>query len=164
MKIEFPAEMIGQKTDMKKMMTLVAVAVVSVAMIVYTGTSELDHTMFSYMLLCCLGYIGLLVVGIAAFGSKKYFTYAPTGCRLVRKTIEFNASDYDRVEQLLAQGDLPNVRALRRGEGVRMKLEIAYTKDRAFAAYQIFQYLSYEYVPTTEVCYVDSPRVASFCI
>lgn len=163
MKIEFSAEMIGKKTDTAKIMVLLAVAALSVAMIAYTWSSDLDHTMRSYMLLSSLGYIGLLAVGIAAFSPKSYTTYAPTGSRIICRTVEFSVEDYDRVKELLTKGQMQALRSVGRGQGARMKLEMAYAKDRSFAAYQFFQYVPYEYVPATEVRFLEQGQIAAFC-
>ena len=163
--IVLPAETIGQKINTSKIIALAVGALVGIALVCAAGAWEYETTSSAYMLLASAGYIVLFGVAIAAFTKKKQDTYAPTGSPLVYRTVEFSTEEYDAVRAALDQGAVERLRAFRPGHGARMRLCVAYSKDRQFAAYQFFKYESYEYLAQGDLCVVEDPdRVVRYCI
>ena len=88
-----------------------------------------------------------LSVGIAFFVialclacfRRSHFVYAPTGSAISRSSVNFDAANFDNLRKLLA----PYSSELRIVDNSTVHLDYYYSRDRKFAAYQVFQYATF---------------------
>lgn len=146
-KIELPAEITKRKAETAKIAILCALAIICIGVIIYS-------TIIEAKTVTSIGYIMIIAILAATFTSKSYLTYAPTNSRITVKILEFSATDFDLVQSLVDTLQIDQRRITNKELGANMHLEIAYSKDKTFAAYQFFKYIPYEYVAVSEIKYL----------
>lgn len=163
-KIVFPSNLIGKTTNIKRITTLIILSLLSISLILLASLSNLENTSTIYMLIATCGYFGLLGVLIAACSTKKCAIYNPTKSKLVSKTFEFSAPDYNTVLSIVENKQISQLHNLQKGDGASIHLELIYSIDKKFAAYQFFKYIPYEYVADSSLHYVKDADLEKFCV
>lgn len=124
-----------------------------------------DKTSAACMGLMVLG-TGLFLLG--TFGlvwKSKAVVYVPTGSVTREHTLLFNLKYKDELVYLVNLGSFPQEISIRSEAGGVIRMDLLLSKDRKFAAVQLFQFTDYTYQPLTGIRYFadgEAEAVGSF--
>lgn len=158
--IELPTSIVGKKIDVSKLVKLIAILIVSIAIIISIYALEINKMSAIYYALTICGYTGIITTIILLFRVKSPI-YLLTNSKLKCKTIEFSTSNYDKIQSNIENGTISKLNnSLDYGNG--MIVEIIYSEDYKFAAYQYFKYVPHYYEPDSEVHYIAKNNLLRF--
>ncbi|MFI3263188.1 MAG: hypothetical protein R3Y26_09835 [Rikenellaceae bacterium] len=153
--INLPENIVTQKVSLTKLVTLTTlIAVISILALLI---ALVDFENYSYLsqLIITACFICTIVVLFLGF-SLKQDVHAESGSPLISKTIDFPASKYTEVSVDAKSNNWLKLDKIKtKPDDTIMKLELTYSKDRSFVAYQFFHYVPYIYEPCSEIYYLD---------
>lgn len=115
--------------------------------------------------------MGLLVIGsililwslFRFFSKSKNLVYIPTGSATCEASLFFNLKDFSTLSQWLENGEFASDVPVSSERNGNLRLDVLFTKDRQFAALQLFQFVPYTYAPVTTVAYFKGDDAVSVC-
>lgn len=119
------------------------------------------------------GSMSLMVLGAALFlfgifrllWKSKEVVYLPTGSLANEYRVFFDLKDLDRLKGMVTSNSYSVSSEIKSQAGGNIRLEIILSKDKKFAAVQLFQFIPYTYQPVTSVHYYtneEASAVAAF--
>ena len=88
--------------------------------------------------------------------------YEPTGGHVVRKSY-YIASEKNQITKTILEGELnDSVEALQFLEQGGTRLDVLITKDKGFAAWQLFHFVPHKYEPVSKVYTLTGPPAVQF--
>ncbi len=152
--INIPTELVQSKLNIKKIAYTISSLIVCIGIIIISNKLELERIV--YAMCASIGYIGAIVSLIQCFNIK-YIIYKPTGSLLINKDYEFSSDKLETITTLIQEKDFSQLEKNMNSKtpnGYGMKIHLAYSLDKEFAAYQIYKYVPYQYETYSEVEYI----------
>ncbi|MFR9650853.1 MAG: hypothetical protein SNG35_02365 [Rikenellaceae bacterium] len=153
--IKFPNGLVESGYNSTLVSLLVSIIATGIMLIIsYNLIDFEDDTIISTLIIS--GVLATIIAAAILSFQLKQTILASNGSPLICKTIEFKESEYIEVRESIADkrwSEIKNV--INRECGVAMKMELVYTKDKSFAAYQFFKYVPHSFEPCSEVVYLD---------
>lgn len=153
--MNLPTELVGTKINMQKMGLLSAMIIGGIGLI-YLSKIVSVNTLLNYAL-GILGYVGMGGAAFLCF-SLRSTIYLPTGSVLISKSYTFSEEKAEIIRNMMLKKDFAKLNSeLCSGNG--KKIEIIYSKDKKFFAYQFFKYVPYNYEPDSDIVYVKEDDI-----
>lgn len=158
--IEFPENIITTQINRSKVATIATLIIVSAILIISTNFVDYDtHSTTSTIMISC-AIAGIIASAIMSM-SLKHAVLAKSNSPLVCKTIDFNESKHIEIAVVAAENRWSEIPSIAKdSSGVSMKIEVVYSKDKSFGAYQIFKYVPHSYEPCSEIIYISGDNIA----
>lgn len=159
--IKLPTNLIETKIAPTRVATLIIIITFAILLWFSSNLLHLDSNSSIALLLKLLAVVGFTIAAARA-GSLKEIIFAQSGSPLVERTIEFPESLRAEATNLIATQQWKKVTALStgRGSGSVMRVELIYSKDKRFAAYQIFHYVPHLFEPCSEIIYINQEDIS----
>ncbi len=153
--IKFPQSIITQKTAPTKIATLIAVVLISIVLIISVFFVDYDTYPILSTTLILAALTGFILSAILPL-TLKQAVHTQSNSPVICKIIYFKESKLSDVLAAAANSwdEIPAI--AEGGKGVSMKIELVCTKDKSFAAYQIFKYIPYDYVVYNPIVYLNN--------
>ena len=105
----------------------------------------------------------IIVAGVITYLIKpKIEVYEPTGCHIGRRTF-YVASEKSQAIKTILEGELnDSVEALQFLQQGGTRLDVLLTKDKDFAAWQLFHFVPHKYEPMSKVYTLTGPPAVQF--
>lgn len=149
---------------------IVITAVAAVAMIAgnYVEPFASDRDLFQYLM---MGGFMVLATGATMicywlFGDSVRPYYKPTNEKMKRTDLNFNISDVNRIEALVAAGDFKTLESLPRSSASGLIVVVYATPSGKCAIAQTLEYVPHEYQPINDARLFEEGKftVASFML
>ena len=116
------------------------------------------------------GSMSLMVLGAALFlfgifrllWKSKEVVYLPTGSLANEYRVFFDLKDLDKLKGIVTSNSYSVSSEIKSQAGGNVRLEIILSKDKKFAAVQLFQFIPYTYQPVTSVHYYTNEEASAF--
>lgn len=131
-----------------------------VAVIVSVCMDELTITL--NMALLTVGTILLLVALYRIFWKSTEVVYIPTGSVISEGTRYMDSCDLTELTRLIEDRNFSLSLRMTFKQSGNGRLDYLISKDRQFAAVQLFRFIPYTYEPTTQVYYYTGDDAAAF--
>lgn len=105
------------------------------------------------MLLLTLGTILLLVALYRFFWKSTEIVYTPSGSKICEGSCFFDSCDFEHLANTMNYRDFSLSKKVALKQSGNIRLDYLVSKDRQFAAVQLFRFVPYAYEPATEVYY-----------
>ncbi len=161
--IKLPENIISTKINPLRVATIATLIVASVVLIILNSFIDYDtHSTVSAIIIS--GAIAGIIASAIMSMSLKHKVLIKSNSPLVCKTIDFNESKHIEIEIYAAENKWAEIPSIAKdSSGVSMKIEVIYSKDMCFGAYQIFKYVPHIYEPCSEIIYISSDNIAKVC-
>ncbi len=158
--INFPSEIIKNRVHSSKVALLITVVVLSIMMIFTTTIAKFDDASIIPAITTVAAITGVIASAIIAMSLKR-LVYAPSESPLNCIVVDFAESKSEEI--IKAAGDnrwsiIPTL--TQNSNGIAMKLEVVYSSDLTFAAYQFFSYVPHSYEPCSQIFYIEKDDIA----
>lgn len=114
------------------------------------------------MLLLTAGTVCLLVALYRLFWRAKEKVYTQTGSAIVEGSSYWDSCDYQPLVDILEHSNFKQGRNLTVKLSGNIRLDYIVSKDRKFAAVQLFRFVPYVYEPVTQVYYYVEDDAVGF--
>ncbi len=157
--IIFPKNIIVNRVNPSKVASLVTVVVLSVMMILTTLIAKFDNSFIIPSITTIVSLAGVISSAIIAMSLKRD-VYAKTESPLRCLSIEFAESKSEEILTAARDNRWSIIPSLAKNSaGVAMKLEVVYSKDLTFAAYQLFSYVPHTYESCSQIFYIEKDDI-----
>ncbi|MFI3264980.1 MAG: hypothetical protein SNG38_07495 [Rikenellaceae bacterium] len=157
--INFPKDIIINRIHATKVALLVAVIVLSIIMILTTVIAEFERTSIIPSITIMATIAGIIAAAIIAMSLKRK-VYAPTESPLKCVVIDFAESKSSEIAKAVKDNRWSMVPQLaKNSNGAAMKLEVVYSADLGFAAYQFFSYVPHTYESCSQIFYIEKDDI-----
>ncbi len=162
--INFPKGLVERQYNATVASALITIIVIGIMLILsYNLIDFQENKLISTLIIC--GILASIIAATTLSFSLKRAVLASNEAPLICKTIEFKESKLEKIHAAVAKDQWSQIEELGKyGAGISMKIELVYTKDNSFAAYQYFKYVPHSFEPCSEIIYLDkeSPNVPKF--
>lgn len=100
-----------------------------------------------------IGAACLLLGVFRLFWKSHSWFYTPTDSRISVKSEFYEAADFRSLKSVLESSDFSGKKTVKSGNTGGIRMDYMYSRDRKFAAVQLYQFSSYIYQPVTDVYY-----------
>ena len=141
-------ELIEKKFNLKSLLLSLALIGLGVLLFVYSGKIESD------MLSSTLIFIGISIVAFAIFlmiAKLNSEVYVKTNSPIIKRQLYFDTADFYDIKNAIDKGDYKSIEKFKRVDEGNVQLYVIHSKDKKFAALQLFKYEPFDFVPQTEV-------------
>lgn len=114
------------------------------------------------MLLLTVGTICLLIALYRLFWRTKEKVYTQTGSAIVEGSCYWDSCDYQSLVEILEHANFKLGKNLTVKLSGNIRLDYIVSKDRRFAAVQLFRFVPYVYEPVTQVYYYMEDDAVGF--
>ncbi|MFI3322157.1 MAG: hypothetical protein R3Y50_06490 [Rikenellaceae bacterium] len=160
-KIELPISLVKTNKNKLNVVKSLILIVVSVGLIVYAASPAIENGTLLYYIVT-LSSLAVICFALMSLFSINQQIYVPTKSKIRSKVVEFTPENYSKVLNILSSGEISKLnKSVEEGQG--MTLDIVYTKDGNFAAYQFFKYIPHNFEPYSEIVYVEKDKLSQFC-
>ncbi len=157
--INFPKDLTINRVHSSKVAILITAITLSIMMIATTVVAEFEDSSIIPSITTIAAITGIIASVIIAMSLKR-IVYAPTESPLKCISIEFAESKSDEIAKAAADNRWSLIPSLTNdSHGTAMKMEIVYSKDSSFAAYQFFIYVPHNYEPCSQIFYIDKDDI-----
>lgn len=136
------------------MLLLGVLAFVSILEIDNESSALSMATMVLGTALCLTGIFRL-------FWKSKEVVYAPTGSVAKERTVFFDLKHKDALKDIITSGSFAGSSDIRGEASGNLRMDVIFSKDKKFAAVQLFQFVPYTYQPITSVRYFTNESAAA---
>lgn len=158
--IIFPNDLVDKHYNSTMIAALATIIIVGIMFIFSHNIIDYEYDTPLSILITC-GVFATIVASIVLSFSLKDTTLSSSGSPLICKKIEFYESDYERIKELATENKWVEIKSIaKNGNGIAMKLEFVYSKDKRFAAYQIFKYVPHSFEPCSEIFYINKEYIS----
>ena len=77
--------------------------------------------------------------------------YVKTNSPIVKRQLYFNTTDFYDIKNAIENADYKSIEKFKRVDEGNVELYVIHSKDRKFAALQLFKYEPFDFVPQTEI-------------
>lgn len=158
--INLSENLITTKINPSKVMILIVLVIISIVLISSVLLFNFEENSIISTSVSAIAIITLIASGVMAF-SLEHTVYKESGSPLLSKTIDFPSSKFTEIKDAVGNGKwmaLPEL--THSGSGATMKLEVVYSKDKSFAAYQFFHYVPHSYEKCSEIYFIKKEHIA----
>lgn len=157
--INLPENIIENRVHASKVALLVTIVVVSIMMILTTLIAEFENSSIIPSITTMAAIAGIIASAIIAMSLKR-IVYTPTQSPINCIVIEFAESKSEEIAKAAADNRWSIIPSLtKNSSGVAMRMEILYTNDQSFAAYQFFSYVPHSYEPCSQIFYIEKDDI-----
>ena len=106
------------------------------------------------MLSSTLIFIGISIVAFAIFlmiAKLNSEVYVKTNSPIIKRQLYFDTADFYDIKNAIDKGDYKSIEKFKRVDEGNVQLYVVHSKDKKFAAMQLFKYEPFDFVPQTEV-------------
>ncbi len=158
--INIPEEYITNRVNSSKVALLITIIAISVMMIITAQIGEFERSSIVPPIIVVATICAIISAAVIAMSLKRA-VYTATESPLATLTFVFAGSKRDEVIKAVESNLWSSIPSLTKdSDGTAMKLEVVYSKDNNFAAYQLFTYVPHEYRPTSEIGFIDKEDIA----
>lgn len=152
---------ISKHTSIRSLLVSTVIGLTGISSIlVSVSTNELSTTM--NMVFLTLGTILILVSLYRFFWKSNEVVYLPTGSVVSEGTRYIDSCDLDTMARLIEDKDFNLSERLSFKHSGNGRVDYLVSKDRQFAAVQLFRFVPYMYEPATQVYYYTGDDAAAF--
>ncbi|MFI3286212.1 MAG: hypothetical protein R3Y08_06105 [Rikenellaceae bacterium] len=157
--IKFPENTITNRVHASKIATLITIIVISTMMILTTSLAEFDNDSIIPPIITVAIIAGIIASAIIAMSLKRK-VYIQTESPIRCIVLDFAESKSDEIAKAASDNRWSSIPKLTRdSNGTEMRLEVVYSEDLKFAAYQFFSYVPHSYESCSQIFYVDKDDV-----
>lgn len=157
--IEFPTNIIANRVHSSKISLLVTTIIISIMMIVTTVIGDFENDSIIPPIITSATIASIIAAGIIAMSLKR-MVYAPTESPIKCIAIDFAESKSNDIAKAASDNRWSAIpKLIQDCNGTAMKLEIVYSEDLTFAAYQFFCYVPHSYEACSEIFYIDKEDI-----
>ena len=141
-------ELIEKKFSVKSLLLSLALMGAGVSLFVYSGNFG------SNLLSSTMIFFGIAIVAFATFlmiAKLNSEVYVKTNSPIVKRQLYFNTTDFYDIKNAIENADYKSIEKFKRVEEGNVELYVIHSKDRKFAALQLFKYEPFDFVPQTEI-------------
>lgn len=154
-------DFVARRTDKFSILLSVILIIIGVLSFYFSIQEESDSSSLS-MLILTAGAALVLVGVFRLFWKSQGWLYTPSNSRIVVKSDFYEAADFRELKSVLENGNFSNSGSVKSGNTGGIRMDYMYSKDRKFAAVQLFQFSSYIYQPVTDVYYFKDGKAGEF--
>lgn len=154
-------EHVSRRTDIRSIIISIILVLMGVAAF-YASIMEESESSSVSMFIMTLGAALLLVGVFRLFWKSHGWFYTPTQSRIAVKSEFYDTSDFRSLKSVLESSNFSGEKTVKSGNTGGIRMDYMYSKDRKFAAVQLFQFSSYIYQPVTEVFYYKDMAADEF--
>ncbi|MFI3333054.1 MAG: hypothetical protein SNG81_06660 [Rikenellaceae bacterium] len=157
--IKFPENIIINRVHASKVAILITIIVISAMMILTTSIAEFDNNSIIPPIVTIATIAGIISSAIIAMSLKRK-VYAPSESPTNCIVLDFADSRCDEIAKAASDNRWSSIPQLtQESNGTAMRLEVVYSEDLKFAAYQFFSYVPHSYESCSQIFYVDKDDV-----
>ncbi len=157
--IKFPENIITNRVHSSKVALLITIITISVMMIITARIGEFSDSSIISPLIIVATIAGIIASAVIAMSLKRS-VYSQTESPLKCHTIFFSESQGDAIAKAASDNRWATIPKLAQcSSGSAMKLEVVYSNDMEFAAYQIFNYIPHSYEACSQIFYIDKEDI-----
>lgn len=145
-------EHVTRRTDIRSIILSVILILIGGAAF-YASIIEENESSSLSMLIMTLGAACLLVGVFRLFWKSQGWFYTLTDSRISVKSEFYETADFRSLKSVLESGDFSGEKNVSSGNTGGIRMDYMYSKDRKFAAVQLYQFSSYIYQPATDIYY-----------
>ena len=141
-------ELIEKKFSVKSL--LLSLALMGAGVFLFIYSSNFGNNMFSSTLI----FFGIAIVAYATFlmiAKLNGEVYVKTNSPIVKRQLYFNTADFYDIKKAIENADYKSIEKFKRVEEGNVELYVIHSKDKKFAAMQLFKYEPFDFVPQTEI-------------
>lgn len=153
-----------KRIDVSSLLFSSLLLVLGIALFIFVSLQKESDTALSMAVMVIGAFF--LFWGIFRLFWKSYsWAYHPTGSIISEKSLFFDASLSNSLKTAIEYTTFEGTQPFPCTSGGNLRLDMMYSRDNHFVALQLFQYIPYNYVPVTSVCYytdVEASNVIDF--
>ncbi len=159
--IDVTENMIGQRKALKPVMFSILLMLIGAGCLFAATTIE-DKTTSAYLSLVSLGWVGIAtgIIKIVLGCNEKI--YKPTGSPICIHEIYFSSAGLATLNHALENKEFDQIRKIMEHEGKNARLDLWVSKDGRFISAQIFEYVPYNYQPTSPIYQFTDDEASAF--
>ena len=141
-------ELIEKKFSVKSLLLSLALMGAGVFLFIYS------YNFGNNMLSSTLIFFGIAIVAYATFlmiAKLNGEVYVKTNSPIVKRQLYFNTADFYDIKKAIENADYKSIEKFKRVEEGNVELYVIHSKDKKFAAMQLFKYEPFDFVPQTEI-------------
>ncbi|WP_299228940.1 hypothetical protein [uncultured Bacteroides sp.] len=145
-------EHVSRRTDVRSIIFSVILILIGGIAFYFSIIEENESSSLS-MLVMTIGAACLLLGVFRLFWKSHSWFYTPTDSRISVKSEFYEAADFRSLKSVLESSDFSGEKTVKSGNTGGIRMDYMYSRDRKFAAVQLYQFSSYIYQPVTDVYY-----------
>ena len=141
-------ELIEKKFSVKSL--LLSLALMGAGVFLFIYSSNFGNNMLSSTLI----FFGIAIVAFATFlmiAKLNSEVYVKTNSPIIKRQLYFDTADFYDIKNAIDKGDYKSIEKFKRVDEGNVQLYVVHSKDKKFAAMQLFKYEPFDFVPQTEV-------------
>ena len=141
-------ELIEKKFSVKSL--LLSLALMGAGVFLFIYSSNFGNNMLSSTLI----FFGIAIVAFATFlmiAKLNSEVYVKTNSPIVKRQLYFNTADFYDIKNAIENADYKSIEKFKRVDEGNVELYVIHSKDKKFAAMQLFKYEPFDFVPQTEI-------------
>lgn len=154
-------EQVSRRTDVQSIVLSILLILLGSMAFYFSIKEENDSSSWS-MLIMTVGTALLLIGVFRVFWKSHSWFYTPTQSRISVKSEFYETSDFKYLKLKLDNGDFSGEKTIRSGNTGGIRMDYMYSKDKKFAAVQLYQFSSYIYQPVTQIYYYKDNEACKF--
>ncbi len=157
--IKFPENIITNRVHASKVAALITIIVICAMMIITTSIAEFDNDSIVPPITTIATIVGIISSAVITMSLKRS-VYAPTESPIKYIVLNFADSKCDEIAKAAHDNrwsDIPKL--IQDSSGTAMRLEVVYSEDLKFAAYQFFSYVPHSYESCSQIFYIEKDNI-----
>lgn len=129
---------------------LSGIVLVGFGIFLFMYSKNIDGNMLSSAMI----FFGIVSVVFALFlliAKLNAEVYAKTNSPIIKRQIYFGAADFYDIKSAIEEGRFEALDKFKRVDEGNVQLYVVHSKDRKFAALQLFKYEPFDFIPQTDV-------------
>ena len=129
---------------------LSGIVLIGLGALLFVYSRSMDGNMLSSSLI----FFGIVSVAFALFlliARLNAEVYTKTNSPIVRRQVYFDAADFYNIKSAIEEGKFDTLDKFKRVDEGNVQLYVVHSKDKKFAALQLFKYEPFDFIPQTDV-------------
>ena len=129
---------------------LSGIVLIGLGALLFVYSRSMDGNMLSSSLIL----FGIVSVAFALFliiARLNAEVYTKTNSPIVRRQVYFDAADFYNIKSAIEEGKFDTLDKFKRVDEGNVQLYVVHSKDKKFAALQLFKYEPFDFIPQTDV-------------
>lgn len=129
---------------------LSGIVLIGLGALLFVYSRNMDGNMLSSSLI----FFGIVSVAFALFlliARLNAEVYTKTNSPIVRRQVYFDAADFYNIKSAIEEGKFDTLDKFKRVDEGNVQLYVVHSKDKKFAALQLFKYEPFDFIPQTDV-------------
>ena len=126
------------------------IVLIGLGALLFVYSRSMDGNMLSSSLI----FFGIVSVAFALFlliARLNAEVYTKTNSPIVRRQVYFDAADFYNIKSAIEEGKFDTLDKFKRVDEGNVQLYVVHSKDKKFAALQLFKYEPFDFIPQTDV-------------